>query len=222
MADFDDDIDFQKLAKDVSTALAKDEKYQRENDAKFRAIHQKVKSYDEFRDIVEASHLRPLDKDDKIGGVSYQKWNHLADKKATVNNTEVNDSISTPLQFNQPSNSFEFTRTWKRNCSSPKDKCDYLLSIKPEILKKCLDADCMLGDIVIALDSNFKEYSNQIPELFTIFQTVSTTSRFSLSLDFLSKDEALKLKNIFFAFKTFYSDNNSEFEQLCKLYKIQF
>ena len=45
----DDKVDFDKLEREVYAAVAADEKYQRENDAKFRAVHQKVGSYEEFR-----------------------------------------------------------------------------------------------------------------------------------------------------------------------------
>ena len=45
----DDTVDFRQLEKEFAAAVAADEKYQRENDAKFRAIHQKVGTYEEFR-----------------------------------------------------------------------------------------------------------------------------------------------------------------------------
>ena len=44
-----DEIDFDKLEKELSNALELDARYWRENDAKFRAIHQKVATYEEFR-----------------------------------------------------------------------------------------------------------------------------------------------------------------------------
>lgn len=44
-----DIIDFSALEKELARALEADKKYQRENDAKFRAIHQKVATYEEFR-----------------------------------------------------------------------------------------------------------------------------------------------------------------------------
>lgn len=43
------EIDFDKIDNQVHKAVLADEKYNRENDAKFRAIHQKVNSYDEFK-----------------------------------------------------------------------------------------------------------------------------------------------------------------------------
>ena len=45
----DDTMDFNKLEKELAMAVEQDQRYWRENDAKFRAVHQKVGSYEEFR-----------------------------------------------------------------------------------------------------------------------------------------------------------------------------
>ena len=63
----DGTIDFSKLEKQLFVAVEEDARYQRENDAKFRAVAQKVGSYEEFKDIVAASHLKPLEKKDTEG-----------------------------------------------------------------------------------------------------------------------------------------------------------
>ena len=42
-------IDVDKLERELSSALEADRKYSRENDAKFRAVNQKVATYEEFR-----------------------------------------------------------------------------------------------------------------------------------------------------------------------------
>ncbi|XP_012581619.1 PREDICTED: coiled-coil domain-containing protein 103 [Condylura cristata] len=68
-------IDFKALEKELQAALAADEKYKRENAAKFRAVEQRVASYEEFRGIVLASHLKPLERKDKIGGTMAVPWN---------------------------------------------------------------------------------------------------------------------------------------------------
>lgn len=44
-----DVINFSSLEKELQAALEADRKYQRENDAKFRALNQNVASYEEFR-----------------------------------------------------------------------------------------------------------------------------------------------------------------------------
>ena len=44
-----DAIDFNKLETELYAALDEDQRYWRENDAKFRAVNQKVATYEEFR-----------------------------------------------------------------------------------------------------------------------------------------------------------------------------
>lgn len=63
----DEGIDFQRLEKELVLAVEADAKYDRENSAKFRAVEQKVGCYEEFRDIVSAAHLKPLDRKDITG-----------------------------------------------------------------------------------------------------------------------------------------------------------
>ena len=45
----DDRLDFGKLERELDSAVEADKRYWRENDAKFRAVNQKVGSYEEFR-----------------------------------------------------------------------------------------------------------------------------------------------------------------------------
>lgn len=63
----EEEIDFRKLEKELSLAVEADAKYDRENSAKFRAVEQRVSSYEEFKDIVSAAHLKPLDRKDITG-----------------------------------------------------------------------------------------------------------------------------------------------------------
>jgi len=58
-------MDFTKLEKELSGLMQKDDKYWRENDAKFRAAKQ-MATYEEFENIVKASHLKPLEKSDHV------------------------------------------------------------------------------------------------------------------------------------------------------------
>ncbi|XP_061701317.1 coiled-coil domain-containing protein 103 [Syngnathoides biaculeatus] len=60
-----DVVDFGALEKELGAAVESERKYQRENDAKLRAVRQGVASYQQFRDLVLTSHLTPLDKNDK-------------------------------------------------------------------------------------------------------------------------------------------------------------
>ncbi|KAK7944307.1 hypothetical protein WMY93_000035 [Mugilogobius chulae] len=71
-------IDFRALEKELRGSLRSEEKYQRENAAKLRAVNQRVGSYDEFRSLVLASHLKPLEKHDLQGAPRKQPWNPVS------------------------------------------------------------------------------------------------------------------------------------------------
>lgn len=60
----EDSIDFKKLEQEFYNAVEADARYDRENSAKFRAVNQKVGSYEEFR--YGASH-----------GIEFNLWSHL-------------------------------------------------------------------------------------------------------------------------------------------------
>ncbi|XP_017296346.1 coiled-coil domain-containing protein 103 [Kryptolebias marmoratus] len=72
-----DVIDFSALEKDLQAAVESERRYQRENEAKLRAVSQRV-SYEQFRGLVLSSHLKPLDKEDKDGARRKQPWNPVA------------------------------------------------------------------------------------------------------------------------------------------------
>ena len=79
----DESIDFNKLERELQKAVDADSKYARENAAKFRAVEQRVGSYEEFRDIVLASNLKPLDKKDITGqSERHQPFNSVCDAKS--------------------------------------------------------------------------------------------------------------------------------------------
>ena len=44
-------VDIDKLEREMLGALRADRKYSRENDAKFRAVSQRVQTYEEFRSV---------------------------------------------------------------------------------------------------------------------------------------------------------------------------
>ena len=45
----EDRIDFNKLERELEAAVESDERYWRENDAKMRAVEQRVETYEQFR-----------------------------------------------------------------------------------------------------------------------------------------------------------------------------
>ncbi|KAG7502124.1 hypothetical protein JOB18_014190 [Solea senegalensis] len=70
-----DVIDFPALERELQVAVESERRYLRENEAKLRAITQRVASYKEFRDLVLACHMKPLEKIDKDRGPQQKSWN---------------------------------------------------------------------------------------------------------------------------------------------------
>ncbi|XP_077413558.1 dynein axonemal assembly factor 19 [Vanacampus margaritifer] len=83
-----DVIDFSALEKDLRAGVEAERKYQRENDAKLRAVQQGVGSYQQFRDLVLTSHLTPLHKNEK-NARKQAPWNPLVARVTNNANTPV-------------------------------------------------------------------------------------------------------------------------------------
>lgn len=63
-----------------------------QNDAKLRAVNS-TKTYDEFKDIVDAAHLQPLTRADKQNAKTQSRlWNSIAKKVSTWNRLYLLDN----------------------------------------------------------------------------------------------------------------------------------
>ncbi|XP_040292479.1 coiled-coil domain-containing protein 103 [Bufo bufo] len=216
-------LDFRELERELANAVAADEKYQRENAAKFRAIHQKVASYEEFRDIVAASNLKPLEWKDKIGGDRKQPWNPTATTSSSSKEPAravLQDSLS------EPRNAFEFSRDWRR--IDMKKKYDFLLKIGAETLSHIFHAEVcsgLLGEFLLVLEEHLQD--RQVTEVMEILQCLAKTPRFNLNLDFLGKTEMVCCHKLLEKLQTLLNDENEEdgklkstLKQLTTLYKV--
>ncbi|XP_072033503.1 dynein axonemal assembly factor 19-like [Amphiura filiformis] len=193
MADLrEDKIDFQKLERELEAAVETDAQYWRENDAKMRAVEQRVETYEQFKDMVAAAHIRPLDKEDKQGMLSTrnQPWNPYYRKTKEGNNKSVADDENLKKDLPVlPSNSNDFTKQW-RKLKENLLKYNYLLDIGGDRLVKIFHAEIsfgLLGDILSVLNQCLEpSHSEAVMHILT---SLSETNRFSLSFDFLSKTE---------------------------------
>ncbi|KAH8299918.1 hypothetical protein KR044_007408 [Drosophila immigrans] len=83
---FDSDIitseELLRLRDDCLQRLRDDELYYLRNDAKLRAVNSS-QSYDEFKDIVDAAHLRPVTRQDKANAKTKNRlWNSAASEQS--------------------------------------------------------------------------------------------------------------------------------------------
>jgi len=198
MEKFDDDIDFNSLQKELGVAIQKDANYQCQNDAKFRAINQKVASYEEFRNIVEASHLQCLDKKDKVGGMTYQKWNFLCKNDKTKKVYKDDQSNQSYKSLNLSPNSYlEFIENWRMIGDSNSEKFSYISSIGMNNLSKCLHIECPINDILKTFDVSVDNVNKNAKKMIMILEVMQKTKRFSLQIAFLEEDIKLHLQILF-------------------------
>ncbi|NXE55790.1 CC103 protein, partial [Casuarius casuarius] len=188
-------IDFGALEKELRAAVAADEKYERENSAKFRAVHQKVASYEEFRDIVLASHLKPLEREDKMGRKRNLLWNPCATraKGEQASNVEIAQELD-----QLPGTSAEFYRDWRRCLKSRKEKYQLLLKLGGKALGRLFQADLgfgLLGEFLTVLAENVCHEDRDA--ILQILQSLSSTKRFGLNMDLLSESEKESGRDLF-------------------------
>ncbi|KAH9498130.1 hypothetical protein Btru_008333 [Bulinus truncatus] len=188
----DDHLDFKKLEVEVQTAVVNEERYWRENDAKIRAVEQRVPTYDDFREMVLAAHLKPLEKGDKMNNIKIftQVWNQPAKKcsKSDVHENSINtENISKPCKPTLNSGQ-KFVQYWKC-CKNADEKKHFLLSLDgPKLLNifKVEIAGGLLGEFIQCFQ-NFDEAEAIL--IVNCLEILSKSQRFSLSKTFLSSKE---------------------------------
>ncbi|XP_075418085.1 dynein axonemal assembly factor 19 [Tenrec ecaudatus] len=189
-------IDFKSLEKELQDALAADEKYKRENAAKLRAVEQRVASYEEFRGIVLASHLKPLERKDKMEGKRTRPWNCHTSQGSTSQDQATEIFQAKPLL--QPETSAEFYRDWRRHLRSGPERYQVLLQLGGPKLGRLFQMDVgfgLLGELLVALADHVRP-ADRVAVL-GILRSLAGTGRFHLNLSLLSRAERESCRALF-------------------------
>ncbi|XP_065554879.1 coiled-coil domain-containing protein 103 [Lathamus discolor] len=193
--DADGAVDPRALERELQAAVAEDERRERENAAKLRALRQRLPSYEQFRNIVLASHLKPLEKKDKMGQRRNVLWNPCA---AHAKAPQAGD-VEIPQELDGlPGTSAEFHRDWRRCLKSRKLKYQFLLELGGEALGRIFQADLgygLLGEFLTVLAENVCHEDRDA--VLQILQSLSGTKRFGLNLDLLSELEKESSRDLF-------------------------
>ncbi|NXN35357.1 CC103 protein, partial [Rhinoptilus africanus] len=188
-------LDPAALERELRAVVAADARRERENEAKLRALRQRVPSYQEFRNIVLASHLKPLEKKDKMGMRRNVLWNPCAAhaKAPPASDAEV------PQELDQlPGTSAEFYRVWRRCLKSGKEKYRFLLDLGGKALGRIFQADLgfgLLGEFLTVLAEDVCQEDRDA--VLQILQSLSGTKRFGLNVDLLSESEKESSRDLF-------------------------
>eukprot|EP00045_Choanoeca_perplexa_P005503 m.46569 g.46569 ORF g.46569 m.46569 type:complete len:237 (-) comp13157_c0_seq8:1467-2177(-) len=188
-----DAINFDQLNATLQRAVDKEDKYYRENDAKFRAVAQKVQSYEEFEDIVKASHIKPMTEDIAQLELKRSSWSTSGREKERERRRLCQASSQPSLDLSQLTieRPQDFDRAWHA-CQSNNQRYQLLLAVGGKQLHTLFKAGLgltFLGEALAALcESKTVEDRDDISLLLRAF---GRTERFDLTLEFLSdKDKA--------------------------------
>ena len=202
-------IDVEKLQNQVQKEVLAEQKYWRENDAKLRAIEQRVPTYEDFRQIVLASHLKPLDKGetlrDEKGQISTKKvWNSVATDSHVP--SQLSNQIATHSHLDyvniKPKNSLEFVKIWKQLDSNTDSEWNFLTNIGAELMLKIFKPEIngdILGKFLILFEFKVKQnYDMHVTDyIVSLLKVFVTCKRFSLNLMFLKDTELGACKRLF-------------------------
>ncbi|CAF3072498.1 unnamed protein product [Rotaria socialis] len=191
-------IDLRKLAANFAKEKSKEERYWQQNDAKFRAVHQRCTSYDEFRQIVDAAHLRPLDRNETL---TLERrpvgWNQPAAANSVSSSNILTSSepiVNHQIAFSTPKNVTEFMQQWRR--ISPDIKLDYLRRLKTSenIFLTDIPAD-LLQELPLLYQSNASYNDGEI--ILDVLVNLSKSKRFELVKAFLNDKDKFELDLLF-------------------------
>ena len=176
------------IESELNSVLEQDQRYWRENDAKFRAVAQNA-SYEQFEEIVKASHLKPLDKSDKTGASKTKTsiWNSIANATSRKSlNEDKKMEQSSSRAVGELKNLDDFYDTWKRIelC----DRIAFLNNLGLDKLKMIFVKEVPSELIAEFLYSflTFSSSSSEIVLVVNILELLTETKRFNLNIQFLS------------------------------------
>ncbi|XP_053597712.1 coiled-coil domain-containing protein 103 [Microplitis demolitor] len=149
-------INYEGLEEELEEALKEDSLYQLRNKAKIRAIEQSVPTYEDFRQIVNGAHLKPLGPKDKMEKIKIP-WN-LSDRKSSLVIKNVNKSPSDKIENSNcdklSKSGKEFYCQWRQ--LNETDKFNLLYSKRndlPEIFKIELPVEILIEFLIVCLNN---------------------------------------------------------------------
>lgn len=146
------------------------------------------------RGIVEASHLKPLDKNDKISstGSFHQVWNSQA-AKTTNDNQEIGVKLTDLKIKNIPKNSSEFWKEWK-NIKTLQEKTSFLLKFTDDQLKQYFKLEIPSDQLEILIES--LKNIEHVQKLSSILEAIKNSKRFNLAVSFMNSNLKENLKEL--------------------------
>ena len=206
-------IDTEKIQNQVRRELQAEEKYQRENSAKFRAIEQRVPTYEDFRQMVLASNLKPLDKGESMTELKSrnQIWNSAAN--GTQDQLYLEKRSETQAKENildlKPKTNLEFMKVWRdleKKGFDDKAKFGYLYNLSAESLLLIFKSEIngeILGKFLTLFEKQIKLIDSEDSEcllkvsfVLNCLKGFIKCNRFGLNIMFLNDSELKSCRNL--------------------------
>ena len=189
-------IDLRKLAKNFANEKSKEDRYWQRNDAKFRAVHQRCTNYDEFRQIVEAAHLRPLDRNETL---TLERQSIAWNQPAAKDSSDIvlsSESIvhHHPIRFFTPKNMTEFLQQWRRLENEMKLNYLHQLNNFDNLFLIDIPTD-FLHELSLLYQSDSSLNDGEL--IVNILMNLTKSKRFELMKSFLTDQNRLELNQLF-------------------------
>ncbi|XP_012341177.2 coiled-coil domain-containing protein 103 [Apis florea] len=201
-------IDYKNMQLELLEALKEDELYKLQNDAKIRAVEQNVPTYEDFRQMVNAAHLKPL----KHSDIKYEV-NKIWNPTCNYNNSNMmpfnpeEDQSKDCLKSKENKNTFkneipitydQFIQFWK-SIKEYKEKFNYLKILRHNLREKIFYTEIPPALFVELIDICLQNVSNvnNIEFIVDILCILSKCNRFYLTMNFMKQNEKEMCKQLF-------------------------
>ncbi|XP_014468141.1 PREDICTED: coiled-coil domain-containing protein 103-like [Dinoponera quadriceps] len=196
-------IDYRSLEEELHAALAADELYKLQNDAKLRAVEQGVPTYEHFRQMVNAAHLKPLDRNDMKPKIGVQ-WNPVTDsigypivsatsKKSQRVREDERNIKAKPLEACE-----DFLRCWKTT-EDYSERFTYVWYLRHVLQTRIFRVEIptfFLGDFMNTC-LHYVSKVDDVTQIAELLSILSTCGRFDLAVCFMTKNEQATCKQLF-------------------------
>ncbi|XP_033192712.1 dynein axonemal assembly factor 19 [Bombus vancouverensis nearcticus] len=198
-------INYKNVELELLQALSADKLYKLQNDAKLRAIEQNVPTYEDFRQLVNAAHLKPLKCDDVKSKIK-RCWNPIVHidnsnvvmpfEKQEMQQQQSEDRLklwskSDNISANEiPTTYVKFIQVWK-TIKGHKEKFHYLKMSRYTLREKIFCTEISPSLFVEIIDICFRNISiaDNIEFIVDILCTLSKCNRFHLTVSFMGQNE---------------------------------
>jgi len=201
------------MQRDMLGALDYDQKKQQVNDAKLRAVKQRVE-YDDFEKLVLGAHLKPIKPKTQHGVDTSKPFDCFVLPKYEAKPAigPAMPAAAAPPAAALPKTSNEFLRIWRRQLKTPEERFAYIRKMEPESLPGIFRTElepATFDGIIEALRVCVLLPANAAPDAAPdaavadatwVEQWLLHTSRiprFELTLDFAEKSTTTTISGLF-------------------------